>query len=91
MIHQGGYLIIEQKDSASFSQLSGDLRICGGIISFSNLPTRYPVCYRRVESFDNHFCDSWIPCNINEFLEEYSNFIIMHQTQLAKLKLELQI
>lgn len=86
MINACGYLIIEQKDEISFSQINSDLRVCGGIISQVNLPKLFPACYRRVVSFDSHFCDSWIPCDVQECIEEYTNFIQMHQNQLNKIE-----
>jgi len=88
MINVCGYLIIEKRDELSFSQINNDLRMCGGIISQTNLPRQFPACYRRVESFDSHFCDSWVPCNIQECIEEYTDFIQMHQNQLNKIKQE---
>ena len=91
MINQGGYLIIEEKDKIQFSQIKNDFRICGGIIVQANLPQKYPCCYRRIESFDSHFCDSWVPCHIDKCLEEYSNFIQMHNNQLNKIKIMFNI
>mgnify|MGYP007111746887 CR=1 FL=1 len=88
MINTCGYLIIEKRDELSFSQIGGDLRLCGGIILQANLPKQFPTCYRRIESFDSHFCDSWVPCNIQECIEEYTDFIQMHQNQLNKIKRE---
>ena len=90
MIHTCGYLVIEKRDELQFSQIKEDLRMCGGIINSANLPKRFPMCYRRIESLDSHFCDSWIPCNIQECIEEYESFIDMHQNQLKKIKEEFE-
>ena len=86
MIHQGGYLVIEERDEVQFSQIKNDFRICGGIIVQANLPREYPCCYRRVESFDSHFCDYWVSCHINHCVEEYSDFIQMHSKRLNEIK-----
>ncbi len=89
MINSCGYLIIEKRDELSFSQIKGDFRVRGGgIIAENALPKTYPTCYRRVESFDYHFCDTWVPCSVDECIEEYTNFIQMHQNQLNKIKKE---
>ena len=88
MINICGYLIIEKRDELSFSQINTDLRMCGGVISQANLLKQFPCCYRRVESFDSHFCDNWVPCDIRECIEEHTNFIQMHQNQLNKIKQE---
>ena len=88
MIHTCDFLVIEKRDEISFSQINSDLRLCGGIISQVNLPKHFPACYRRAESLDSHFCDDWIPCNIQECIEEYTDFIQMHQNQLNKIKEE---
>lgn len=86
MIQCCGFLVIEKRDEAQFKQIKGDLRMCGGIISTANLPRKFPCCYRRVESFDNHFCDSWLPCDIRECIEEYKDWLSMHHNQLKKLE-----
>jgi hypothetical protein len=86
MIHTCGYLVIEKSDELRFSQIKDDLRLCGGVINGKNLPKRFPMCYKRIESFDSHFCDSWIPCDIQECIEEYESFITMHQNQLKEIK-----
>lgn len=87
----GCYLVIEKRDEIQFSQIKNDLRLCGGIISSSNLPKHYPMCYRKNESFDPHFCDLWIPCDVQECIDEYQKFISMHQNQLNKIKEEWKI
>lgn len=86
MILTCGYLIIEKRDEIQFSQIKGDWRISGGIINSANLPKTYPTCYKRIESFDSHFCDSWIPCNVRECIEEYEKWLSMHHNQLKKIK-----
>lgn len=86
MIHQGGFLIVEQEDKIQFLGIKHDFRIYGGIISQANLPKKYPCCYRRAESLDAHFCDYWVPCHIKNCIEEYSNFIQMHSKQLKEIK-----
>jgi hypothetical protein len=45
------------------------------------------MCYRRkVEILGSHICGSWVPCDIQECIEEYESFITMHQNQLKKIK-----
>ena len=90
MIHACGYLVIEKRDELQFSQVKGDLRLCGGIINRKNLPKHFPMCYRRIENPDSHFCDSWVPCSIQECVNEYESFIAMHQKQLKKIEEEFE-
>jgi hypothetical protein len=85
-----GYLVIEKRDELQFSQIKDDFRLCGGIIKSSNLPKHFPMCYRRIESFDSHFCDNWVPCDIQECIDEYESFIAKHQNQLKEVKEEFE-
>ena len=90
MIHACNYLVIEKRDELQFSQVKGDLRLCGGIINSKNLPKHFPMCQRRIENLDSHFCDSWVPCSIQDCVNEYKSFIAMHQKQLEKIEEEFE-
>lgn len=91
MIQFHGYLIIEKRDELQFSQIKGAFHFSGGIIKSNNLPKHFPMCYRRrIESLGSHICGSWIPCDVQECIEEYESFITMHQNQLKKIKEEFE-
>jgi hypothetical protein len=91
MIHTCGYLVIEKSDEFQFSQIKGAFHMCGSIIKSDNLPKHFPMCYRRkVEILGSHICGSWVPCDIQECIEEYESFITMHQNQLKKVKEEFE-
>ena len=91
MIHTCGYLVIEKRDELQFSQIKGAFHFSGGIIKSNNLPKLFPMCYRRtIESYGSCFYGSWIPCDVQECIDEYESFITMHQNQLKKIKEEFE-